>query len=164
MKGFSKMLQLATILVAGITCDASAAVFTNDTVIPPTDLSYDGLDVVVSNCTLTVDGPHGFAGLMVGGGATLTHSYWPGGSFSNLLTVADEPQTLTDTNIVALLHSNILTGTVRVTDVAATVSYTNELDYVLSDLGGGLTGLQRTTNSTIPDGGAALVSYMSAYK
>jgi len=138
---------------------ASAVVFTNDTVISPLDTSYEGLDVVVSNCTLTVDGPHIFSNLLVALGGTLTHTALPGGATSNLVSVTDEPHTLTGTNAVTLLNSNIVTASIVVTDAGKTIVYTNELDYSLTSLDGGLTQLQRTTNSSIPDGSGVLVSY-----
>ncbi len=162
MKTFTRSLLQWVLCLAGCASFAPAAhaiTFTTNTAISLSDTSYDGQDIVVSNCTLTVDGPHAFASLRVASGGTLTHSYWPSGSFSNLLTVANEPLTLTDTNVASLLHSNILAATIRVMDPGASVLYKNDVDYLLRDLGDGLTGLQRTTNSAIPDGGTVLVSY-----
>ena len=60
---------------------------------------------------------------------------------------------------MTLLNSNILTGTVLVTDSGSTIIYTNGVDYLLTSPDGILTQLQRTTNSTIPDGADVLVSY-----
>ncbi|MCW5551443.1 MAG: hypothetical protein KIS67_04670 [Verrucomicrobiae bacterium] len=50
-----------------------ATIFTTDTIISATDTNYDGLDLVVTNCTLTVDGAHTFASLQILNGGTLTH-------------------------------------------------------------------------------------------
>src|SRR3954452_15698133 len=52
---------------------ASAAVFTSDTLIAPTDFSYENQDVIISNCVVSVDGPHSFASLRVATGGALTH-------------------------------------------------------------------------------------------
>src|ERR1043165_7371858 len=51
----------------------SAAVFTSNTLIAPTDFSYENQDIVISNCIVTVDGPHTFSSLRVATGGTLTH-------------------------------------------------------------------------------------------
>lgn len=53
---------------------ASAVTFTTDTFISAGDSAYDNQDVVVSGCTLTVDGAHTFASLALSNNATLTHS------------------------------------------------------------------------------------------
>ena len=64
----------------------------------------------------------------------------------------DEAQILNDTNAVTLLNTGTLT-TADVTDTGKTVTYTNDLDYTFTFPGSGVIQLQRTTNSTIPDGG-----------
>src|ERR1035438_3280618 len=51
---------------------ATAVTFTNDTALPSYDTNYDGMDIVVTNCTLTVDGAHSFASLQVLNGGNLT--------------------------------------------------------------------------------------------
>jgi hypothetical protein len=149
---------IAGVVLAIQLAAASAAVLTNDTFIGPLDGAFDGEDLIVSNCTVTVDGPHGFASLLLGDGATLTHPYYPG-PVTNLLSVTNEVHSFADTNLVVLLNSNALTATIVVMDEGGTLIYTNDLDYVLSDEGGGMIGLQRTTTSTIPDGSSVWVSY-----
>jgi hypothetical protein len=76
MKRLSYSLRLVlpavALLLHGLT--AGAIIFTNDTVISFTNTSYDGLDIVVSNCTLTVDGAHAFASLQVLNAGNLTHT------------------------------------------------------------------------------------------
>src|SRR5262245_18666988 len=47
--------------------------FTNDTLIGASDFTFDGQDIVVSNCILTVDGPHTFLSMRVATGGSLTH-------------------------------------------------------------------------------------------
>jgi hypothetical protein len=86
----------------------AAVVFTNDTLIDSITMSYDGNDIIVSNCTLTVDGPHGFRSLLVGPGATITHSYSSSGNIVALQSVTNEPQTLTGTNPATLQLSGTL--------------------------------------------------------
>jgi hypothetical protein len=51
------------------------------------DLTYEGQDIVVSNCTLTVNGPHNFASLVLTDSAVLTHSAAPNGEAANLLSL-----------------------------------------------------------------------------
>src|SRR3954462_1121257 len=53
---------------------ASANVINSNTVISSTDFSYENQDIVISNCTVTIDGPHAFQTLRIASGSTLTHS------------------------------------------------------------------------------------------
>src|SRR5687767_11579430 len=46
---------------------ANGVLFTNDITILFTDTNYDGIDIVVSNCVVTVDGAHSFLSLTVAG-------------------------------------------------------------------------------------------------
>src|SRR5262245_1155224 len=96
---------------------ASADVFTTDTTIGPENMTYEGADMVVSNATLTVDGPHAFASLLVGPGGTVTHSYSANGMIATNVSVLDEQQTLIGTNEVALTNQNVVVATVVVRDV-----------------------------------------------
>src|ERR1035438_3376705 len=57
--------------------------FTSNTTIGAGDLTYEGQDIVVSNCTLTVNGPHNFASLVLTDSAVLTHSASPNGEAAN---------------------------------------------------------------------------------
>ena len=50
---------------------ATVVTFTNETFIA--DTSYDGQDIVVSGCTVTVDGSHSFNSLQLTNGGVLTH-------------------------------------------------------------------------------------------
>ena len=61
----------------GLAPAAGAATFTQDTVIGYTNLAYDGQEIVVTNCTLTVDGAHGFLSVHVLNGGILTHTAVP---------------------------------------------------------------------------------------
>ena len=49
-----------------------AVVFTNDATIAVSDTNYDGQAIIVSACTLTVNGPHTFDSLLATNGATLS--------------------------------------------------------------------------------------------
>ena len=66
-------LPLAALLLSGLA--VGAVTFTSDTAIGVYDTNYDGMDVVVTNCTLTVDGPHSFASLQLLSGGNLTHTF-----------------------------------------------------------------------------------------
>ncbi len=140
---------------------AFATTFTNNTAITVGNTNYDGTDIVITNCTVTVDGPHAFSSVRVASGGVLTHSFSPNGSISNLLFVTNEAQVLTGTNLVTLANSNVITTTVSVTDVTGVILYASGLDYLLSSPDGILFQLQRTTNSAIPSGATVLVNYES---
>lgn len=131
-------------------------VLTNDTAISATDQTYEGQDLVVSNAVLTVDGPHTFNGLRLAAGATLTHS--PNGSVIFLAAITNEPVLLTDTNAVPLANFDVVLGSVVVTATNGLVTYTNEVDFSLANLGSVLT-IQRTTNSLIADGDTVFIAY-----
>ena len=74
--------------VMALACARSlATTFTNDTTIGVSNTNYDGSAIVVTNCTVKVDGPHAFASVLVAAGGVLTHSFSPGGTISNLLFV-----------------------------------------------------------------------------
>ncbi len=68
---------------------AQAITFSADTRLDGGNATYDGADIVVSNCTLTVDGPHAFNSLTVVAGAVVTHSAaTPSQEYSLELTIA----------------------------------------------------------------------------
>lgn len=73
-----------TLPLAGV----RAATFTTNATIAAGEVTYDGQPIVVSNCTLTVNGPHSFASLLLTNGAVLTHSPAPSGEISNWLNLA----------------------------------------------------------------------------
>jgi len=58
---------------------SQAITFTGDTQIGVNDTNFERLDIVVTNCTLTVDGTHTFASLRILQGGTVTHSPVAGG-------------------------------------------------------------------------------------
>jgi hypothetical protein len=69
-----------------------AATFSADTIIGVGDTTYDGQDIVVSGCTLTVNGPHSFNSLQVISSGILTHSAAASGQPNNQvnLTIAHD--------------------------------------------------------------------------
>ena len=73
---------------------AHAVVFTTNTAIGTGNTTYDNQEIIVSGCTLTVDGPHAFASLVLTNGAVLTHSPAPNGETNNRvdLTIAGDAE------------------------------------------------------------------------
>ena len=74
-----------TAALALLTTTAHAAVFTTDATIAIGVTNYDGQDIVVSNCTLTVNGPHSFTSLLVTSNGVITHTADPDGTIGNRL-------------------------------------------------------------------------------
>ncbi|MDB6027938.1 MAG: hypothetical protein JWM68_4161 [Verrucomicrobiales bacterium] len=77
---------------------SSALVIDVDTVIAPNVTNYESLDLVVTNCTLTVDGLETFANLQLLSGGVLTHSSSGSATITNIVTVTNELHSLSDTN------------------------------------------------------------------
>ncbi len=67
------------------------ATFTIDTSITAANTTYEGQDIVVSGCTVTIDGPHAFNTLTVANNGVVTHPA-PAGSttYSLNLTIAGD--------------------------------------------------------------------------
>lgn len=82
---------------------AAAVIFTNDTVITYSDPTYDGQEIVVTNCTVTVDGAHSFLEVRVLNGGILTHTAAPNAVLaSNDTTVVYAGLNLVVTNNVEI--------------------------------------------------------------
>ena len=141
-------------------CAAWAVTFTNDTSISPDNTNYDGLDIAVTNCTLTVDGAHSFASLQVLNGGNLTHTFLPGGPLVLPLTVTNEQQVLSTTNLASLSNANVVLSTIVVQDLSGLVTYTNDMDYVIGLDTNGMTALLLTSSSAIAEGSTNRVSYV----
>src|ERR1017187_9555119 len=152
------VLPVTVLLLHGL--PAPAVTFTNDTAISFNNTNYDGADIVVTNCTLTVDGPHSFASLQVLNGANLTHTFAPNGYLNNHFTVTNEPQVLSVTNMATLSNADVLVSSIVVQDSAGVVTYTNGVDYVAETDTYWMTTLLLTTNSAIAEGSTNLVSYI----
>lgn len=157
---FSRAATLVALLLFAMR--APAAVITSDLTLSPLDTSYDGTDLVISNCTVTMDGAHSFNSLLVAGDGVVTHSFLPSGSTTLFFNVTDEPQTLNGTNPATLIHANVSSIT-SVTDSGQTITYTNDVDFVQTNLADGTTQIYRTDASSIPDGTTVLVTYTWAY-
>jgi len=54
--------------------DEYANVINTDTYIAADDLSYDGQDIIIESCMVTIDGTHSFQSLIIDNGGILTHS------------------------------------------------------------------------------------------
>ena len=148
----------ALCLVQALT--TTATTFSTDTYIGPTDFSSDGDDIVVTNCTLTVDGAHGFNSLQLQNGGVLTHSAFTSGPGQIPFYVTNELQAMSATNVATLLNTNVDTNTIVVMDTSSTITYTPNVDYLVFNLYSyPYTILQLTTNSAIPEGANVLVSY-----
>jgi hypothetical protein len=138
-----------------------AATITTDTTIGFNDIGYEGADIIVTNCTLTVEGSHTFANLQLLNGAKLTQTSSDNGLRFNSITISNEAHVLIATNGVPLSHTNVLLATVLVTDPSGAIAYTNGVDYVLQTDPSGSTTIGRLDGSSIPDGGTVLVSYVA---
>jgi hypothetical protein len=137
---------------------AAVVVFTNDAIINSFVTNYEGNDIIVSNCTLTVDGPHAFLSLLVAPGATVTHSYSSNGIVASQHFITNEPHVLLGTNAATLDYPGIVVAQ-TVTDSSGSITYTQGVDYALLFAGTNEFQIARTPGSTIPDGATVLVSY-----
>ncbi len=151
------VLPITALLLHGLS--AGAVTFTSDTAISFNNTNYDGLDIVVTNCTLTVDGLHTFASLQVLNGANLTHSFAANGQLQYAFFITNEPQVLSVSNVATLLNSGVVVTSIVVEDITGEVTYTNGVDYVTGTDTNGMTTLLLTTNSDIAEGSTNLVSY-----
>lgn len=149
-------LSLTTLLAMAL--PGLAVTFTNDTFITLNNTNYDDQEIVVSNCTLTVDGTHAFAAIHILNGGTLTHSFATNGLLQNLLSIQAEPHVASATNPPALDQTNVLASTVVISDVSGTNIYLLGADYILS-ASNGVTQINLVPGSSIPDGATVSVSY-----
>ena len=156
MNSSFRILPIALCILQALA--ARAVTFTSDTTIDFTNSTYDNADIVVTNCAVTLNGPHSFASVQVLNGGRLTHTASDTGLLVEYFQT-NEPLTLVSTNPVALNAANVLTGTVLVTDTSGLIVYTNGTDYLLGSGTPGVTMLQRTDTSTIPDGASVSVTY-----
>lgn len=146
------------ILLVSSAIAAPAVTFTTDTFIAATDPSYEGQDIVVTNCTLTVDGAHGFNSLSVLNRGVLAHSPCIYGPQQVANFVSDELQVLTATNPATLDNTNVDTASIVVMNSLGTIVYTEDVDYTVT-ASNQFVQLELTTNSSIASGSTVLVSY-----
>ena len=92
MKAYSQWLLVSTLTLWSAFSGTGAVLSTNLT-LNADDVAYERQDLVVSNCTVTIDGRHQFSSLRLIGGAVVTHS----------------PATPTEAYSLSLTIDNILT-------------------------------------------------------
>ena len=155
--GITRLGAIALLLSAQLT-GALAITFTQDTIIGSSDFSYEGADIVVTNCTLTVDGPHLFHSLQVQNAGVLTHSANTNGPQQFTFFVANEPHVMSATNPTTLFNANVDPNTITVLNASKTTIYTEGVDYLATSSGQSVQ-LNLTTNSAIAEGATVLVSY-----
>ena len=83
------LLALAPLLARAVT-------FTTDTTINAGDATYDAQDIVVSGCTLTVNGPHSFNSLQIVSSGILTHTAAASGQSNNQVNLTIAQNVLVD--------------------------------------------------------------------
>jgi hypothetical protein len=154
----SRQTAFLAAVIALQTLPAAAMVFTNNTTIAVVNTNFDNADIVVTNCTLTIDGPHPFASIQIQNGGALTHSSAPNGILTNQYIVTGEPHTLSLTNADPLFYSNVLPSTILVQDALRTITYTNGADYEVLQ-SNSLCSIQLLPGSAIADGTTNLVDY-----
>ena len=137
---------------------APAAVFTSNTTIGVDDTTYDGADILITNCTVTVDGPHAFNTLQVRNGGTLTHTQIGTGAFLFPGSVTGEVQVLSSTNSATLSDSNAVINTVVVRDQTGTITYTNGMDYNITRPSSFVV-IDLIPGTSIAEGSTVLVNY-----
>src|SRR5260370_36220120 len=123
-----RLAPLTVLLLA--TFIAHAATFTSDTLIGINNTNFDGQDIAVTNCTLTVDGNHAFLSVNLLNGAVLTHSPSTNGLLENRLSATGELQILSSTNAAILNAVAIFTNSIVVTTPTGGV-YQAGIDYGL---------------------------------
>jgi hypothetical protein len=165
MKQPSSYLRLVLSVAALLLCSlpTRAVTFTNDTAISFNNTNYDGADIVVTNCTLTVDGMHSFASVQVLNGARLTHSFAPSGLLENRRTITNEQHVLSETHAATLANASVVESSIVVQDFYGLVTYTEGVDYVTGTDTNAMTTLLLTTDSAIAEGSMNLVTYEVLY-
>ncbi len=152
----------ATLILFSLTLQAPAITFNGDATLAPDDKRFDGEPLIVSNCVLTVDGPHAFASLQLLGGAVLTHTHVPDGFLPGELAITNEPYSLHLTNPTALLSPGIVPSSIVVKNAENSSVYTNQIDYTISLGTNGIVSLQLVPGSSIPQDSTVLVNYVSS--
>jgi hypothetical protein len=134
--------------------------FTTAAQIAGGNTNYEGADIIVTNCILTVDGPHTFASLTLQNGGVLTHTYGPNGYASQSSAVSGESHALSYTNLELLACANLAdTNSIVVQDLYSSITYTNGADYLILPQSDGTVGLLLPSGSLISEGSTNLVSY-----
>ena len=148
--------------LALISRSANAVTINTNTYIGPSDVTYESEDIEVTNCTVTMDGIHGFNSVHIENGGIVTHSFSSNGVLLSPIHVANELQIVSDTNPPTLIHPNVVVATVVLSDTNLATYYTQAVDYTVIALPSGYSQIVRTTNSAIADGSAVLAAYDAA--
>src|SRR5260370_17079807 len=126
---FRLLILLAPLLLSFVPTEA--VIFTNDISIGVTNTGFDQQDIIATNCTVTVDGPHAFASVRLLNGSVLTHSFATNAILrGDFISIANELHTLSSTNPVVLNHTNVRFFTVVVSSLTG-VTYQPGADYGL---------------------------------
>jgi hypothetical protein len=158
MNGHSRCLTLLLGL-ASISGSANAITFNSNTYIGPSDVTYESQDIEVTNCTVTIDGPHVFTSVHIENAGVVTHSFSSNGVLLLPIHVTNELQIISDTNPPTLIHPNVVANSVVLSDTNLVTYYTQTVDYTIAVLPSGYSQILRTTNSAIADGSAVFVAY-----
>ena len=141
---------------------ALAATFTSDTSIGALNTVYDGADIIVTNCVLTIDGPHSFNSLRIRNGGVVTHTQVSNGIIDLSQTILGELHVLSSSNSTALDYSYAVVGSIVVYDAVGTNTYVADVDYVVDTSQAPVTSIILTTNSAIVEGAQVLVDYSTS--
>jgi len=136
---------------------SQTALFTTDTAIGIHDTNFDGVDIVVSNATLTIDGYHSFSSIHLLNLGRLTHSSSINGLLENRINIARELHSLCSTNATALNTNNVITNTVTLR-ASSGHTYVLDANYLLTTSNGTIL-ITLPSGSTITDGTSVLVDY-----
>jgi len=148
---------LCVVLGSAAALTSSAALFTTDTFIGNSDTNFDGLDITVTNATVTVEGNHPFASIHLLNGGRLTHSVYGNGISTNRINISNELLVMSSSNRVALSNSNVVVNTIVVRDLSG-VTFVLGTDYILSILGDSIL-LSLLPGSAIAEGATVSVNY-----
>src|SRR5882724_10436545 len=152
MKTFCFCIRLVAWLAIVPSIPAAAVTFTSDTTITFYNTNYDGQDILLTNCTVTIDGQHSLASLHVLDHGKVTHTGAQNGLLINSIPITNEMHVLNGTNVITLNSTNVLQYTIVVSSTSGLITYSNSVDYTTAVDTNLATSIQRTDTSTIPDG------------
>src|SRR5467141_5217576 len=118
MKIFGFWIRLAASLAILRILPLAAVTFTSDSTITFYNTNYDGQDILLTNCTVTIDGQHSFASLHVLNHGKVTHTAAQNGLLVNSIPNSNEMHVLNGTNVVTLNATNVLQYTIVVSSTS----------------------------------------------
>ncbi len=158
MQNFLLLFRLSIMAVCMSGMSARALILATNTYVGPTNLVYDGTDLVVSNCTVTMDGFHSFNSILIASNGVLSPSFFPSGKIPVTFNVTNEPQVMSVTNPVTLDNTNLVSP-VTIASPSGTNFYISGVDYFLTNLPNGEAQIYLLPGSAITNGETDLVSY-----